>query len=522
MEIAQFNTPKNTSSTQEVVRPQALSYSDNLHKRHILTSLLLIGVMLLATVSTIALLYQAAFNSEKTRLQEMVQSQARLINAVSRFDDLYSSVSYLEGSAAATISQVLDAHEDQSTLGETGEFQLAEQKNDEISWILPSRHLSGKKIPPPIKIDGVLAEPMRRALRGDSGTVVGLDYRGATVLAAYTPLKTPGIRLGLVAKLDVAEIRAPFIQAGIISLALVILITLIGLIPLRRFYKTSSVEHHQLEGQLRQAQKLEAVGQLAAGVAHEINTPTQFVGDNINFLKGACQDLQSLCSKFENFSQQVPDNEESNKLKSEIESFKKQIDLDFLLEDINSAIDQSIEGTQRIACIVKAMKSFSHPGSSEKESSDLNLAIESTITVASNEWKYVADLETELDPELPLVSCFPGEINQTILNMIVNATHAIEDKQKSTGNNKKGLIKITTQHQDNSALITVSDNGCGIPESHLQKIYDPFFTTKEVGKGSGQGLSIAYSVITDKHGGSLKVKSKPGAGSCFEITLPIK
>lgn len=520
MEIANLNTPKSTSSPRQA-NTEAQSHSDSLHKRHILTSLVLVSVMLLATMTTIGLLYQAAFNSEKTRLQEMVQSQARLINAVSRFDDLYSSVSYLEGSASATISQIIDAHEDQSTLGKTGEFLLAKQSNNEISWILPSRHLSGKKPPPPVKIDGVLAGPMRRALRGESGTVVDLDYRGVTVLAAYTPLQTPGIHLGLVAKLDLSEIRAPFIQAGIISLILVILITMIGLIPLRRFYKISSTERDQMEVQLRQSHKLEAVGQLAAGVAHEINTPIQFVSNNINFLKGACQDLQELCIRFDTFSHQVPNDGTLCKLKTEIESFKKEIDHDYLMEDINSAIDQSIEGAQRIATIVKAMKSFSHPGKFEKESIDLNQAIESTITVASNEWKYVADVETEFDSNLPLVSCFPGEINQTVLNIIVNAAHAIETKQKTNGNSEKGIITVTTEHKDKSALITISDSGCGIPEDIIQKIYDPFFTTKEIGKGTGQGLSIAYSVITDKHGGELKVSSTPDIGTQFEISLPL-
>lgn len=286
-------------------------------------------------------------------------------------------------------------------------------------------------------------------------------------------------------------------------------------------YKVATQEKNHLEVQLRQAQKLEAVGQLAAGIAHEINTPTQFVGDNLHFLKDAMQDLKTLNNMYSTLLEKAEGCDELTAYKTEIEDFKDKIDLDFLLDDIEDAINQSVEGAQRVATIVKAMKSFSHPGSSEKESIDLNTAIENTLTVARNEWKYVADLETNYDADLPLVSCFPGEINQTVLNMVVNAAHAIEDLQKSTGTSNKGLIKISTKHIDDKALITISDNGCGIPESHLQKIYDPFFTTKEVGKGTGQGLSIAYSVIKDKHGGSLKVHSAPGEGSRFEISLPL-
>jgi len=286
-------------------------------------------------------------------------------------------------------------------------------------------------------------------------------------------------------------------------------------------FKIATIANNHLEIQLRHAQKLEAVGQLAAGIAHEINTPTQFVGDNLHFLKNAMQDLKTLNEMCNTLLEQATACEQLNVYKTEVENFKKEIDLDFLLGDMEDAINQSIEGAQRVATIVKAMKSFSHPGGSDKESIDLNEAIENTLTIARNEWKYVANLETIYDPKLPLVSCFPGEINQTILNIVVNAAHAIEDKQKSTGSTEMGLIKIVTKHRDNDVLITISDSGCGIPESHLQKIYDPFFTTKEVGKGTGQGLSLAYSVIADKHSGSLEVQSKPGEGSSFEIRLPI-
>lgn len=492
-------------------------YSDVLYHRYLLISLVLIGLMTTATVSTILLLYQTAFDNEKTRLQEIVQSQVRMINAVTAFDEERGS-SYPAGARAATIGQIVEAHKDQTTLGKTGEFLLAELDHNRMVFHLPSRHLASNRIPD-IAYEGLLAEPMRRALSGKSGSVVDLDYRGEKVLAAYAPL--PSLALGLVAKTDIAEVRAPYIKATVISVTLVTLIAILGHIPLRRFYQKSSSEHDQMEMQLRQAQKLEAVGHLAAGVAHEINTPTQFVGDNINFLKEACKDIRTLCNKYEQLVRRAPDDENLKRLKHDINDYKDQIDLDFLLEDIDAAIDQSIEGTERIASIVKAMKTFSHPGASEMESIDINQAIQSTITVASNEWKYVAELSTRFDQTLPQVRCFPGEINQTLLNLIINAAHAIEEKQQQTALHQKGTIEICTRREAGEAVISIEDNGCGIPGSLLEKIYDPFFTTKPVGKGTGQGLSIAYTVITHKHGGSLQAASQPGVGSRFEVRLPI-
>jgi signal transduction histidine kinase len=165
------------------------------------------------------------------------------------------------------------------------------------------------------------------------------------------------------------------------------------------------------------------------------------------------------------------------------------------------------------------MKEFSHPGPVERQAIDLNHAIESTILVASHEWKYVADVSTDLDPDLYPVRGLAGEINQVMLNLIVNAAHAISDLQKAP--EEKGRIDIRTRQDGEFAEIRVSDTGCGIPESIQSKIFDPFFTTKPVGKGTGQGLALAYAVIVKKHNGTIRVESKPGQGTTFVIRLPL-
>ena len=198
----------------------------------------------------------------------------------------------------------------------------------------------------------------------------------------------------------------------------------------------------------------------------------------------------------------------------------KGVDTGYLMEEIPKAIDQTLEGITRVSTIVSAMKEFSHPDTKEKIPLDLNHAINSTITVARNEWKYVADLETEFDPSLPLISCLPGEFNQVILNLIVNASHAISDVVKK-GGPEMGKIKVQTRNCPEWAEILIQDTGTGIPEKARSRIFDPFFTTKAIGKGTGQGLAIARSVIVDKHGGSIHFETEEGKGTTFIIRLPL-
>ena len=279
-------------------------------------------------------------------------------------------------------------------------------------------------------------------------------------------------------------------------------------------------ERNQLREQLLQAQKLESVGQLASGIAHEINTPTQYIGDNVRFLKDAFHDLKSLLASYQQLLLAAQSGTLSCDEIQEVAAVVERTDAGYLLEEIPKAIDQSLEGITRVATLVSAMKEFSHPGTKEKIPLDLNHAINSTITVARNEWKYVAEVDTDFDPSLPLIPCLPGEFNQVILNLIINAAHAIDDANRKTGQ-EKGRIKIQTLNSPGWAEIRIQDTGSGIPEEIRSRVFDPFFTTKEIGKGTGQGLAIARSVVVDKHGGSIHFESKEGKGTTFIIRLPL-
>jgi PAS domain S-box-containing protein len=280
-------------------------------------------------------------------------------------------------------------------------------------------------------------------------------------------------------------------------------------------------ERKQLEAQLALAQKMESIGQLAAGIAHEINTPAQYVSDNICFLRDAFHDLEQLLGHYVRLLDANKAGAIPSALLAEIEATTAAVDLTYLVAEIPQAIQQSQQGIERVTKIVRAMKEFSHPGAEEKSETDLNHAIETTITVARNEWKYVADVVTDFDPTLPLVRCLSGEFNQVILNLIVNAAHAIADVVGNSGASK-GTITVRTRHDENWAEIRISDTGTGIPEAIRMKIFDPFFTTKGVGKGTGQGLAIAHSVIVDKHGGTITCETEVGKGTTFIIRLPLR
>jgi PAS domain S-box-containing protein len=312
--------------------------------------------------------------------------------------------------------------------------------------------------------------------------------------------------------------------------------------------KEAERERKRMEVQLRQAQKLESIGQLAAGIAHEINTPTQFIGDNTRFLQEAFRDLDKLLIAQDHLLEAArqavrtldgpPQGQADPSGRSgafptaasasaaltaavqAVEQAARAADLDYLREEIPRAIEQTLHGVERVTKIVRAMKDFSHPGATSKVAVDLHQAIQSTITVATNEWKYLANVVTDFDTSLPPVPVLPGEFNQVILNLLINAAHAIGDVV-GDGTRGKGTITIRTRRDGDWAEVQVQDTGAGIPEKIRDRIFDPFFTTKPVGKGTGQGLAIAHAVIVDKHGGSIGFETEVGQGTTFHIRLPL-
>ncbi|GAB5496091.1 MAG: hypothetical protein Phyf2KO_11710 [Phycisphaerales bacterium] len=279
-------------------------------------------------------------------------------------------------------------------------------------------------------------------------------------------------------------------------------------------------ERKQLEAQLLHAQKLESIGQLAAGIAHEINTPAQYVSDNTCFLQEEFQNVLGLLELYQSLVCEDAQEQSWADRRAKLLDAMKSIDYEFLKEEIPNALEQSVEGIGRITHIVRAMKEFSHPGSSHKEPADINHAIESTVTVCSNRWKYVSNLELTLANDLPPVPCLLSEFNQVILNIIVNAADAVESR--FSGSETKGEISVSTRREGNHVVIAIEDNGGGIPEHIRHKIFDPFFTTKEVGKGTGQGLAISRDVIVEKHGGKLECSIKNNDSTLFQIYMPIQ
>jgi signal transduction histidine kinase len=278
-------------------------------------------------------------------------------------------------------------------------------------------------------------------------------------------------------------------------------------------------ELRRLGRELAASQKLESVGRLAAGVAHEINTPVQFVSDNVQFVRTSLTDIDRVIGAYRQLLLAAKSGENVAAAVNCAVAAETSADLDYVMIQAPLALDGSLEGLGRIATIVRSMKEFAHPDQTDKTPADLNQAIRSTLVIANNEYKYVAELDTHFG-ELPLVECHLGEINQVILNLIVNATHAISDVVKDTG--LLGKITVRTRLDADDVEISIQDTGAGIPAALHDKLFEPFFTTKEVGKGTGQGLALARSVIVNKHVGTLDFESECGKGTTFFIRLPIK
>ncbi len=278
-------------------------------------------------------------------------------------------------------------------------------------------------------------------------------------------------------------------------------------------------ERKSLQSQIAFAQKMESIGQLAAGVAHEINTPIQYVGDNIRFLSEAFKDIQRLREEFRRLLLSLPDETVVQyDIREHLERLESEADLDYLLGEIPRAFEQSLDGTERIAKIVQAMKEFSHPGGHQKVATDINRALENTIAVTRSEWKYCAEVVSDFDHEIPLIPCLPGDLNQVFLNVLINAAHAVADKG---GSFETDRITVSTRLEEGWVVVRIRDTGTGIPESARNRVFDPFFTTKEVGRGTGQGLAISHSIVVDKHGGRIWFESETGVGTVFIISLPI-
>lgn len=275
-------------------------------------------------------------------------------------------------------------------------------------------------------------------------------------------------------------------------------------------------EKEKMQTQLLQTQKLESVGQLAAGIAHEINTPAQFVGTNMDFMAEAFQDVEVFVKQVINLQQNAP-----GEISAAINTALEDADWDYLSGELPKAIEQSRDGIERVSSIVLAMKKFSHPGSREKVAQDLNSIIETTVTIAGNEWKYVADMDLDLDSNLPQVPLLADEMGQVILNILVNAAHAIGEKLGENPEGEKGTISISTRKSGNSVKLSIQDTGTGMPEKVRLRVFDPFYTTKTVGKGIGQGLAISHDVIVKRHQGTIVVESTPGKGTVFTVQLPL-
>lgn len=262
---------------------------------------------------------------------------------------------------------------------------------------------------------------------------------------------------------------------------------------------------------LVQAQKLEAIGSMASGIAHEINTPIQYVSDNLQFLQEAMEGYQEIVDKAGSLLDQLGDSGATDQMAAA----KDQVDYDFLVEEAPAAIAQALEGANRVAGIVRAMKDFAHPADSDKTAVDVNHAIKTTLEVSRGEWKHAAEVVLDLDDTVPTIEALRGPLNQTLLILIVNAAQAVAE----TNNGQKGQIRIATSHNSQEVEVRISDSGPGIPADVLERIFDPFFTTKEVGEGSGQGLAIARTCIVDQHGGKIFVDTA-AADTTFVLLIP--
>ncbi|HEY3593044.1 MAG TPA: ATP-binding protein [Polyangiaceae bacterium] len=277
-------------------------------------------------------------------------------------------------------------------------------------------------------------------------------------------------------------------------------------------------ERKRVQAELLAARRMAALGTLAAGVAHEINTPVQFVGDSVRFLHDATNDLIALFDKLHELRERAMSGLPIEEVVKSAIAAEEQADLAFLRERVPTAFKRCLDGLQRVTDIVQSLREFATPSQRQLTLVDLNRVVENALTIAASEYRYVAELKTDFG-DLPRVPCHVAEMHQVFLNVVVNAAHAIAEVVEGT--DQKGLITVQTRHDGEHVVVSVTDTGTGIPEAIRPRIFDPFFTTKDVGKGVGQGLTVAYSTVTDQHGGHLTFETEIDRGTTFIVRLPL-
>ena len=438
---------------------------------------------MIVTCITIYLLYRTAIAEEKERLVETAVNQARLIEAVARFDAIYSKEDLPGGSVAATLSQIIDAHEKYKGFGKTGEFTLARRQGDNIVFLLSHRHYDLKQ-PKPVPLDSELAEPMRRALSGLSGTMKGLDYRGELGLAAYEPVAE--LNLGIVAKIDMVEVRAPFVRAALIAVMVALLVVILGSVLfirisrpiIKRLQEYSerlerTVEHRT--GELRDAQeqlvrkeKLAVLGQLAGGVGHELRNPLVAIKNAAYFLNMALEKPE-------------PEVKESLKI-----------------------MEKELATSERI---ISSLLDLARPSSPIRRKVDINDLVQGALSRSSIPENI--EVVNQPDEALPVILADPDQLIQVFQNIILNAAQAMpEGGRLSLRSEVPGPEWVT---------ISITDTGVGIPEENLGKLFEPLFTTRA--RGMGLGLAVIKALV-EGHGGRIEVESEVGKGSTFKVRLP--
>ena len=280
--------------------------------------------------------------------------------------------------------------------------------------------------------------------------------------------------------------------------------------------KAADALKERISRQMHESRRLEAIGTLSSGISHELNTPIQFIGDNIKFIGLSLNKIYESYKRYDELKCMCEAKGLLLEAVAGLNKFNNGIELPSLVGEIMTATRETVDGIRQVRNIVLLMKEFTHPGTGSPEPSDINRVVQSAITICRSRHKDVVTLETTFAPDIPQVTCRKGQIQQVLVNMIINAVEAIEEQDVTTG-----IIRLETRRAGNTAQIEVSDNGPGVPKELREKIFDPFFTTKQVGKGTGQGLALAKDFIVSQHGGKLRLEHRPGFSTTFVIELPL-